>query len=320
MGGGELHVLRLHLLFLHQTHGFHHKPVGCLLGPAAQAGGLLKDVRHVLGTGEKPGIILRKPVFLLVPGYFLRAQLRLAGLNPGNPLIAYDHRHQIRIREIPVILGILLGSHGLGALLVVIPAPRLLDYLSAFFQQLNLTPALPLYGSGNGLKGVQVLHLGPGAKLRGPRLSHGQVHVRSHGSLLKLAVRGAQVLDNQPQLLQVGYDFLGAAHIRLRHNLNQRDSAAVVIHQGTVLPLIMNQLARILLHVDFMDSHAFLKAGLRLYVHPAVAADRQVQLGYLVVLRIIRIKIVLSVKFAVLVNPAVGCQPHSQRILHHLLI
>jgi len=58
----------------------------------------------------------------------------------------------------------------------------------------------------------------------------------------------------------------------------------------------------------------------RLDLHPAVMADRQIQLGDLVVLGIIRIEIILPVKFAILVDTAVGSQTYGQGIFHHLLI
>ena len=57
---------------------------------------------------------------------------------------------------------------------------------------------------------------------------------------------------------------------------------------------------------------------LRLNLHPPIVADGQIQLGYLVVLRVIRIKIILSVKFTVLMNVAIGGKAYSQGIFHHL--
>ena len=276
MGRRKFHLFRIHLPLLKQTHGLHHQPVGRLLGLSADFYRLLKQIRHVLGAGEKPRVIGRKAEFLLVAGHFLCAQLRLAGLHRRNPLVAYNHRRKIRIREIAVILGVLLGAHGLGALLVVIPAPRLLDDLLSILQELNLPGTLPLNGPGNGLEGVQILHLCPGSQGIAPRLPHGQVHVRPHGALLELAVRSPQILDHEAELFQVGDDFLGAAHIRLGDNLNQGHAASVVIHQGAVLPLVVDQLSRVLLHVNLMDSHLLFRPGLRLNLHPAVVADGQV--------------------------------------------
>ena len=63
----------------------------------------------------------------------------------------------------------------------------------------------------------------------------------------------------------------------------------------------MDQLSGILLHMDLMDADA-LCSCCRFQLHIAVVADRQVQLGDLIVLWVIRVEIVLSVEFAELVD------------------
>ena len=68
----------------------------------------------------------------------------------------------------------------------------------------------------------------------------------------------------------------------------------------------MYQFSGIFFHVDLMDADTFLSAcGLDLYA--SIPADRQIELGNLVVLWIVRIKIILSVKFAILGNRTIGC-------------
>ena len=57
----------------------------------------------------------------------------------------------------------------------------------------------------------------------------------------------------------------------------------------------MYQFARIFLHMDFMDSY-FLLSFRRLYFHAAVSANGKIQLGYLIILRIVRIKIIFPVE------------------------
>ena len=63
-----------------------------------------------------------------------------------------------------------------------------------------------------------------------------------------------------------------------------------------------------------------LRRILNVLIYPAVVADWKIELGNLVVLRVIRIEIVLPVKFAVLVDAAVGGKTHGQCIFHNLLI
>ena len=81
----------------------------------------------------------------------------------------------------------------------------------------------------------------------------------------------------------------------------------------------MNQLSGILLHVDLMNAD-FLFACCGVDLYPAVVADWQIQLGNLVVLRVIRIEVVFPVKFTVLVDAAVGGKSYRQRIFYHLLV
>ena len=66
----------------------------------------------------------------------------------------------------------------------------------------------------------------------------------------------------------------------------------------------MDELARILFHVDAQDADA-LRAALRFNIDVAVLGNRQIVLRSLEVLRQIGIVVVLSVEFAVLVNRAV---------------
>ena len=97
------------------------------------------------------------------------------------------------------------------------------------------------------------------------------------------------------------------------------DAGSVIIHQGNILPFIMYQLSRILLHVDFMNSY-FLPPGRRFDFHAAVLADGEVELGNLIVLRIVGVKIVLPVKSAEPGNGTAGSKANSHGIFHHLLI
>ena len=71
--------------------------------------------------------------------------------------------------------------------------------------------------------------------------------------------------------------------------------------------------------MDLMDPDRLFSSGC-LDLDAAIPADRQIQLGDLIVLWIIRIKIVLPVKFAVLVDLAVGGKSYSQCQLYDTLI
>ena len=57
-----------------------------------------------------------------------------------------------------------------------------------FLQKLDLTGTLAVDGTGYGFEGVQVFHLGTGAKLIAAHFPHGEVYVGTHGTFLKLTV------------------------------------------------------------------------------------------------------------------------------------
>ena len=174
-------------------------------------------------------------------------------------------------------MGILFGTHRIRIFFIVIPAARLLNHLFSLFQKLDLPCPLTVNGSCNGFKGVEVFHFCTCTELFCTHFPHRKIHVGTHGALLQLTVRCAKILDDQAKLIQIRNDLLRISHIRLRDNLNQRNTASVVVHQGTVFPLVMNQFSCIFLHMDFMDPYHFLPCG-SLNLDSPVMANGQVQL------------------------------------------
>ena len=151
----------------------------------------------MLGAGDDIDIIFRNIVFFLVTLHLLGAEFRLFAADAFQPLITDIDRYQIRIREVTIILRILLGTHRIGIFLIIIPASRLLNDLFSGLQQIDLSLPLPLNGSGDGLEGIQVLHLGTGSELFRSHFSHGQINIGTHRAFLKLTVGRSQILDQQ---------------------------------------------------------------------------------------------------------------------------
>ena len=176
-------------------------------------------------------IVCRKSVLFLITGLFHFAKLRLFCFDLFNPCIRDMDWRQVRIWEIPVVFGILFGTHCIRMLFVVIPASRLLNNFLSGFQKLNLTLPFSFDGSCNCLKGVQVLHLRSCSEFTGSHFTNGQVHVRSHRALLQFAVRSTKILNRCTKFFQICNNFLRRAHIRLRYNLHKRYTASVVIYQ-----------------------------------------------------------------------------------------
>ena len=71
--------------------------------------------------------------------------------------------------------------------------------------------------------------------------------------------------------------------------------------------------------MDFMNSY-LLGSVLSLNLHITISADWQVQLGNLVVLRVVRVEVILSVKLSILRNLTIGSKSYGQSILYDLLV
>ena len=238
---------------------------------------VLKQIRHPLTGCNNGNIVFGNAKLLLIPLRLLLLKFRLIIPDFLDPLITDHHRGQVWIREITVILGIFLGTHGIGIFFVIIPPSRLLDHFAAVLQNLDLAFPLILNDPGDRLKGIEVFHLRAGPVFTGAHLPDRQVHIRAHGSLIQLAVGSAQILDRGTQLFQIGDDLFGTAHIRLRYDLDQRYSRTVIVYKRTVLPLVMHQFPGVFFHMDLVDAD-LLSARRRLNLHASVDTDGQIQL------------------------------------------
>ena len=146
----------------------------------------------------------------------------------------------------------------------------------------------------------------------------GEVHVTAERTLLHPAVTHTRVLDDRLQLVQVRDSLLRRANIRLRHDFNQRNAAAVAVDERPLLR-VMHELARVLLDVDARDANALL-ARFRLHHQVPADAQRQVILADLVRFGQVGIEIILSVLLGVTRNRAARRQPCQHRVMHHLPI
>ncbi len=315
-GGGEGHIRRLHAPGGQGTQHLAHNPVGRLLGGGAQVNHGLKEVGQCFLRGDHLGVVGGQAEAALIPLHSGRSQLWLDVTQTLQIVLRQLHWRQIGVGEVTVVLGVLLGAHGIGGVLVLVPAAGLLNDPLSLLQQLNLPSTLVLDGPCNGFEGVEVLHLGAGAQLRGACGAHRQVYVAAEGALLHFAVGHAQVLEGGAQLLQIGNDLLGGAEVGLGDNLDEGHAAAVVVAAGLVGPGVVDQLARVLLHVQLVDAHRLAAAD----VHPAVPGNGQVELGNLIGLGQVRVEVVLPVKAALFGDLTPQGQTGLDGKFQHLLV
>lgn len=95
------------------------------------------------------------------------------------------------------------------------------------------------------------------------------------------------------------------------YHLDQRHAAAFEVDDGAV-DLVMQQLARVLLEVDALETAGVLYA-VHIEEYLAVLANRHIKLRDLICLGQVGVKIVLAVRLAELVDRAAGRLAHSWR-------
>ncbi len=314
----QAHRLRLQPLLLEGAQQHIHHPVGDLLRRKAEGHRLLKEVRQRLRAGQQARVVLRQAELPLIAralglrhlgeGLPQALQLRLIQLDGGD----------IRLGEVAVVLRVLLRAHGEARVLVLVPAAGLLDdRLVVHLNALLLAAGLVADGAGDRLEGVEVFHLGAGAQLCRAHRADGEVHVAAQRALLHLAVGDAEVLQRGAQLLQISDHLIRRAEVRLGDDLDQRHAAAVVVRAGLVNPVVVHQLAGVLLHVQLVDAdHLLLLADAD--GHPAVAADGEIELRDLVGLGKVRVEVVLPVKLVVAGDLTIEGEAGLHGILQHL--
>ncbi len=246
-------------------------------------------------------------------------QLWNSAANFLQPFVADVDGGQIRLREIAIIVGVLLAAHRVAHAALVVPAAGFLQNLAAVLQQLNLPENLIFNGPGNGLKGIHIFSFGARAQLRIAHAAHGKVHVRPHRALLHFAIGNIQIFQGGFQLFQISQHIIGAGHIRLANDFQQGHAATVKINQrATALGLVV-QLASVLLHMDFVNTHLF-SALRRGNLQIPVAANGQIQLRGLERFGQIRVKVIFAVKLAFLGDGAVGGQAHGHGPLQNAFV
>ena len=203
-----------------------------------------------------------------------RAQRR----HPGR---VRRQRHQVGLREVPVVRRGLLAAPRPGVPGVLVEVPGLLHDAPALVQERGLAQDLRPYRPLHAAQRVDVLGLGAGTpRLAGP-VQRG-VHVAAQRALLHPHVGDAQAADDLAQLGDVRAgdvrrEGTGTGY-RPGHDLHQRDAGPVVVDQrlgravdpagGTAE---VQRLAGVLLQVYPLDAHP---DGLPVdqHVQPAVHA------------------------------------------------
>ena len=220
-----------------------------------------------------------------------------------HPFPAHVQRRQVRFREIAIVVCLLLAPLNHGAVPGCIPPHRHLDDPAAAFERFYLSLDLVLQRLTDRPKRIQVLDFDFGSELLAADRAHGDVRLTSHCAFFHVGGADAKVPEQSPEFQQVSVGFLGGTHVRLRHDLQEWDAGAVVVHQARACHV--HQLAGIFLQVSPLDADRLRLPVVPFDLHPAVFRQRKLVLADLITLREVRIHVVLPGEDRILCDLAV---------------
>ena len=179
----------------------------------------------------------------------------------------------------------------------------------------DLPPRLELDRLHDEAHRVHVLDLAARPELGRPLRPHADVDVGPQRALLHVAVAGAEIAQDLPELPQVLGRLLGAADVGPRDDLHQRDAGAVQVDEGQLGVDVVHRLAGVLLEVDALDPHLARDPRPEVDDHLALADDRVVELADLVALRQVGVEVVLAVEAREAVDRRLQPEPGPHRLL-----
>ncbi len=166
---------------------------------------------------------------------------------------------------------------------------------------------------------VDVLDLAPRAE-RLARATHRHVDVGPQAPLFHVAVAGAEIAQDRPELGQECTRLVGRAEIRLADDLHQRDPRPVEVDEAQRRVLVVDRLAGVLFEVKPLDADGDRIPVGQIDRHCALPDDRLLVLGDLIALRQIRIEVVLPIENASKVDLRLEPQPGAHRLGDALLV
>ena len=205
-------------------------------------------------------------------------------------------RHEVRIRKISVIMRVFFRAHAVRNAGVIIPTPCFLHELAALLQHFNLPGNFVFRRAPHAAEGIHVFDLNLFTQLLLPFEPNANVHVASHLALFHVAVTHTAVLKNALEGVQIFISHIRAGDVRLGHNLQQRHSRPVEINPTVIGK--MKTLAHILLQVGAIDPHGF-QLPTQLEFHKAGDGGWKIQLGKLIILGVVRVKIIFPIPFGI---------------------
>ena len=196
-------------------------------------------------------------------------------------------------------MGLFLRAHRARLARARIEQAGLLYHLASRFDEFDLALYLVVDSAHHETHGIHVLNFGASAERITGAVDR-DIDVAPHGALIHVAVAGPEITQDRTQFAHIDARLLGAAQIRLGHDLHQRDARPVEIDIGAGGMLVVHQLAGVLLDMDALDTD-HLGAGFRVLLvqHDLdlpFTHDRVIELADLIALRQIGVEIIFPVE------------------------
>ena len=151
-----------------------------------------------------------------------------------------------------------------------------------------------------------------------PRGAHRNVHVASHAALSHPRVGNFRVAKNRMQRAQICARILGAAHVGLADDLDQRHARAIEVDQRAIG--LMDVFAGVFLEMDSRQAHALGLAALERDLDIAALADRRFVLADLIALRQVGIEVAFAIENRFARDLAVRRESRAHREFDRLAI
>ena len=330
IGRSDRQLFEAHALVVGFTAQLAQPP---LLGTGCSGTGLDGFLKQIQSVGVEHIAhlqIVEAPLALQAVAALTR-HFRHLGLHLFDVLLGDVQHHQIRIREVTVIVGVGLHAAAGGGLRSLIPVSGFLQNLAAFAQNGRLTANLILNGLFNATERVHVLGFGTSAERVGRAVAQRHVHIGAHIALLHTSVGDVQRTHDVADGAHIGAcDFGGTvsgAFDRLGHDLDQRHACTVVVDQGVigtfdtaVSATDVGVLTGVVFDVGAFDRHAEHGAVFKFHIKIAVAVGRLVVLRDLVIARHIRVEVVLTCELAPFSDFAMQGKTQLDRIIDSGLV
>src|SRR5690606_25594445 len=279
----------------------------------------LEEIGGLAISDQHARVVYRDAIILDEPALLLVRKLRQRRLDLVDPGLIQLQRQEIGIREIAIVVRLLLAPHRAGFAAGCVEQARLLIDRAAVLEDLDLPARLVLDRLADEPDRVHVLDLAARAeRLPGP--THREVHVAAQRTLIHIAVAGAEITEDRAQLGDVGRRLLRSPQVRLGDDLHESDARAVQIDVALGRMLVVQALARVLLHVQARDADLLDRAVRQIDQELPLSHDRPRILRDLVSLRQVRIEIILPVEHRNVVDLRFQAEPRPHRLLDAIAV